>query len=476
MRLLLLTSLLYTTQAQVQCFNNLNGYFQQETGIQSEIIQKHRFVLSLSLTRIKSLINKLNIEINHPILQKQYNNYLEDIKNQFSIISHDRTKRGLINGLGTIIKFITGNPDNDDLNLINESIKNNKQLDTKTITTAKNIENQLHHTVREFNRNINEIKDTLYNITNTENAIINYQILNNQLEQILNFIKKIVMTITLSKANIINIELFDISQISSLKDILLNKYNIKQIIYSDKHPYKLLEYSELITYVQHSELKMILKIPILDKFEYKLNEIFPIPNKNATLLLAPTRFYSNEKWYTHCWHLEDKKYVCENHKPDQCNLVQPEKCTYASTDVNHYSYTSLKQTIISTKDPQTESCPSRKICEIYFMPVDCIQTQEFVIPDLKPTVIEARYKLKLRNISIPEGHSLEALQEDVPLHHYISWSSLLLACLITLIICSLSIYKRKRIQTLFLKPRPTKESLTSVLRGEKLRNMSPVPT
>lgn len=117
----------------------MNGYFQQETGIQSEIIQKHRFVLSLSLTRIKSLINKLNIEINHPILQKQYNNYLEDIKNQFSIISHDRTKRGLINGLGTIIKFITGNPDNDDLNLINESIKNNKQLDTKTITTAKKI-------------------------------------------------------------------------------------------------------------------------------------------------------------------------------------------------------------------------------------------------------------------------------------------------------------------------------------------------
>lgn len=139
MRLLLLTSLLYTTQAQVQCFNNLNGYFQEETGIQSEIIQKHRFVLSLSLTRIKKLINKLNIEINHPILQKQYNNYLEDIKNQFSIISHDRTKRGLINGLGTIIKFITGNPDNDDLNLINESIKNNKQLDTKTITTAKKI-------------------------------------------------------------------------------------------------------------------------------------------------------------------------------------------------------------------------------------------------------------------------------------------------------------------------------------------------
>uniref|UniRef100_A0A6P7HAG6 Uncharacterized protein LOC114348269 n=1 Tax=Diabrotica virgifera virgifera TaxID=50390 RepID=A0A6P7HAG6_DIAVI len=107
------------------------------------------------------------------------------------------------------------------------------------ISLAQETQTQLHQTIKQFNQNINEIKDALNNITNVENSIIHYQTLNNQLELILDFIRKIVMTITLSKANITNIELFDINQINSLQEILLSKYDKKQIIFSDRYPFKL---------------------------------------------------------------------------------------------------------------------------------------------------------------------------------------------------------------------------------------------
>ena len=54
---------------------------------------------------------------------------LKRIWEQLNKLDSKRTKRGLINGLGSIIKFISGNLDDNDLRTINENINrlyNNK--------------------------------------------------------------------------------------------------------------------------------------------------------------------------------------------------------------------------------------------------------------------------------------------------------------------------------------------------------------
>lgn len=50
-------------------------------------------------------------------------NKCNEIEIQINKINHKIYKRGLVNLLGKGIKFITGNPDNDDLENINKNIQ-----------------------------------------------------------------------------------------------------------------------------------------------------------------------------------------------------------------------------------------------------------------------------------------------------------------------------------------------------------------
>ncbi|KAH1021734.1 hypothetical protein HUJ04_011218 [Dendroctonus ponderosae] len=121
--------------------------------------------------------------------------------------------------------------------------------------------------------------------------------------------------------------------------------------------------------------------------------------------------------------LEERRYVCQYLKTDRCKLQQLKTCSFICTEVKDYLYTSLEQTRISTTFPQAEHCPSPKKCQVYVMPANCLQTQEFTIPDQKETSVEVQYTLKLQDVPIPGGHSLDAVIKDVPIHYYISWTS-----------------------------------------------------
>lgn len=89
---------------------------------------------------VKSIYNRINIILDH----------VKEICNHLNIQS--RVKRGLINGLGSIIKLITGNLDQDDLN--------NIQRDLETLRVAYN--NQISitdETLEEYNKQIKKITD-----------------------------------------------------------------------------------------------------------------------------------------------------------------------------------------------------------------------------------------------------------------------------------------------------------------------------
>ena len=157
----------------------------------SEIISEYYKLISHK----EKLIDNINKNITYVNSLKTYTNILEfncvRLQDKMKIINTKRTKRGIINGLGTIIKTITGNLDSNEgrkykqlFNKIDsnmqklqkqkvENIRINKEMITKfnyQINNLKHNEEVLEIQINErkeivktiFNwRSVSEIKDTL---------------------------------------------------------------------------------------------------------------------------------------------------------------------------------------------------------------------------------------------------------------------------------------------------------------------------
>lgn len=55
-------------------------------------------------------------------------------KNKLNSLYPKRHKRGLINALGTVIKFVAGNPDNEDLELVQHNLENIESTENRIIS------------------------------------------------------------------------------------------------------------------------------------------------------------------------------------------------------------------------------------------------------------------------------------------------------------------------------------------------------
>ena len=78
-----------------------------------------------------------------------------------------RVKRGLINGLGTVIKYIFGNPDANDLEKINNYLNLLEQQRQKDIVTFNNTITIINKISKNINNNTDIINRNLQNISTT---------------------------------------------------------------------------------------------------------------------------------------------------------------------------------------------------------------------------------------------------------------------------------------------------------------------
>jgi len=135
------------------------------------------------------LIEYINGKLTHANTLKTHVNILEfnciRLTDKIKVIKNHRSKRGIINGLGTIIKIITGNLDSNDNEEYRElftKIDNNMQkLQTQSLKTIrinkemilkfnKQIDN-LRHNEEVLNIQIAEIKNMMKNIYNWRSII-----------------------------------------------------------------------------------------------------------------------------------------------------------------------------------------------------------------------------------------------------------------------------------------------------------------
>lgn len=325
-----------------------------------------------------------------------------DIKNKFEELELDvstkpRRKRGLINGAGSIWKFITGNLDASDgeyyNNCINKIEKDEHQLEAlmkKQIMVTTSVIKNFNETIRKlqideetFNKDLKQIEQSLWDISDEVELVKRkIQLINvcQQLMESYSFIEQqlndILNAVTFARLNIIH------TSIITPKDLVSSLENIAKSLQKNNLPLSpreakvatYLDIIELAAFQTMDKLIFVLDIPLVEPELYTVYRLYPIPTKdNRTKLhyILPTI----------------QRYIAKGDDSDQfITLSDIEHCKEVMINIklckNLYSYPIDSNAICEAKllkTPQFTSLP--KNCEVI-----SIYTQDYKIQLLKPNM------------------------------------------------------------------------------------------
>jgi len=244
------------------------------------------------------------------------------------LLPKKRLRRGLINGLGKVVKIVTGNLDEDD----GRRIENN----FKTITN-----NQKELTAKANKQEIfnNDIKERFNNITehiNREQQIIN-QYLNNYKNMIfknlnsehhishtLQYISRININIDVLSNHLNNIEeSMLLARLNIVPNFIVSEQELTIIRHELNDPElcnlsneHILDILELDTFMIGIKINFRIKIPTFKQDVYQFSHIVPLPiNESKFLILPKYMAYHDAKdvhYFMNKCNRVDKHYICEN--------------------------------------------------------------------------------------------------------------------------------------------------------------------
>lgn len=290
-------------------------------------------------TGYERIIHKVNLdEIKQNIV------YIENLANTINISDHlkqtlqfkikkayekllgfypKRVKRGLFNALGKVIKLIAGNPDQEDLDLINQNVEtlelnSNKIIDNQ-IKQIK-INNVLQTTINKVSKTLRSIKEHVQ-MQNTAlrkdleliNLILNIDILIKTLEDLEE-------QVAFSKTNSLNKNILGINE----KDYIWKFLENQQI--GIKFEDEIYKFVQSVVSLQNNHIIIIVKLPIIEPKQYTLMQLEPV-NVNGTRIDTSIRYvaYNQQTFYEQ----SEKCFICNNNFPvnDECifNILTNQK-------------------------------------------------------------------------------------------------------------------------------------------------------
>lgn len=332
---------------------------------------------------------------------KQTADYLQRILSNVEIFHKPtKVKRGLINIVGKVNKWLFGTLDSDDEDRFNNYFNTILQNEQKAQDDLKSEHTVLTSVVETYNvqlkkltknqdlllDKINQLRDMEYNIGN---ALYMSLILDNIIFQ-LNTVNQLVSNIETA---------ISFAHVNTMHNSILNPSQLRKLI-SDLHSlYKsdnLPKFNELINYYKYLSVQVMIKeniilfsihTPITGPNQFTLYKIFPIPVHNQTISVAdPYILLTKEEYWTaqeECPQLENV-FICQ-----QEALSREASCVFKliTTTVNE--------------------CP---LVDIYFKrtTVHRLNGKEILVIPVNETIIKSTCKkglYSLRNpsiITIPE--------------------------------------------------------------------------
>jgi hypothetical protein len=270
------------------------------------------------ITAVRTQFTNLKRIINDTHLHKSdLRNYERGLEYQLNAVARkfqticplSRTKRGLINGLGSIIKIITGNLDNKDAERYNNAIstlQENERTIVKTVDqhlslTSKILKNydatiqKLSYNQQIIESETNKISTQQKNFELTVAQMFGAKNIIDQLklvlDTILHLLTDLEVAITFARVNTLYKGLLDMSDMKQLINEMRKYHQEDQMPFTKDEDF--LNNFELITvdaFYSNLTVVFILHFPLYHPTNYDYYHLYSIPTTNHTTIIAPTPY------------------------------------------------------------------------------------------------------------------------------------------------------------------------------------------
>lgn len=361
--------------------------------------------------------------------------YIKNITlNKFTqIFPNIRMKRGLINPLGSLIKMITGNLDNDDAikydKLINDikvqQNQNNKKLTliTEMVQLLTNSTLILNNNLVQINNKIEMIAKNLIELEYLGIQFINtYNLLIHNFQVIYTYLDEIETSLSFSRLGVLHQSIIESNK---LLQLLENINSIEKLIFTPSLE-NLVKIEQVITlkaYLKNNRITYLLEIPLIEKETYIYYKLIPLPvlSFNSTVVIIPKYPYLLAKGlktrlFTHpCQEVDESSFFCTDdgmlqYSQDPCitDLMtyaeNVSSCTQIPITIEkiRIQFLQINRWILFSRDEEllTRTCDGElfhhKIKGTYIMTLD--DPCEVKIQDI---VLKKR-QMYLENITYPE--------------------------------------------------------------------------
>lgn len=509
-----------TAQAlQIHPINN-PGFYPEPLGLAKTLNFYHKIYFSYNLKTIYNYVNELTINTMQILKQcnqtnstlnkqlgEQVSKKLINIKHKIDkIINQNRYKRSLIDGLGNVIRFITGNLDQTDLYNINQNIdmlssnqnKLNKRL-SQSVTLFSNITDKFYSELDLLSKNQKHIisivemyKNRFYQFF----FLLQHKELLNSFENQIDILSR---TISLTNQEIPNLEMITYKELMQIHSELLSDYDKNTLItYNTKHPFEILQNSKLGIIAINDLLVMVLKVPILNPLPYNISQIYPLPNNESISLIPPAKFYLKnqlESRWTDTCQSTIGLHICNNLLTNPCELETLKRCTTAFVPESNVYKPISNGILTSFSKPKEviEQCQSiisrhiiqksniiNSLCPVIIdnnMITTHNQTIDVSMPfNYLSSLPSPSFEVDLESPHLEEIHKLKEdlkpLREDTlldgPIHDVTHLTSSIVLIIIIIIFIVLICIFRKRLFQLFCKRR-----LLITVDAQQLDNLRP---
>lgn len=427
-------------------------------------IASHTFLYYLDIPPIISQLNTLNtiyenikntIETSPLAYKSSLKNFYNHLDYEMNIVNQKirlfelskRNKRGLVNPLGSVIKFITGNLDHDDAVELYSNLeklessqnkiikKTNMQLSiTKNLMTHINktmsliVRNQetINQKVSELRKAINEVTFGFIHFLEIKDILNQLKV---NLDSLLHFITEIENAITFAKLGVAHPSIITLDNLHKINLELKQMYNKDQLLFSKEENLQIY-YNVIKTHAYFIADKIIitLNFPLVNSKLFNYYRLFSIPTKNKNTLLPPSSYLSisDTEYQYHineCVEL-DHSYLCEGQKLQQIQEAdcitsllsvqqEPKNCQYVPVQINKDIIEQINEGhyigIFPNKEKLQTNCEQTNIVSLqgtymFTVPPGCsLQTTHYNYTNQKgtltgyPLVLE---DIKLINVSI----------------------------------------------------------------------------
>lgn len=266
----------------------------------------------------------------------------------------NRNKRGLINGLGSVIKFISGNLDQNDFDNLQNQLNNLRKSRTdeiqhvnKLISFSNSIAQKFYKEINKINSNTKLIKDMFQKQNFKIDVLENYQYIVSCVSKFSKIVSDLEETISLSFSDITNVKIFSPKDLKNIIKHLQSVYSEKMVIFNDYYYlYRNLRLTKTQVAMSNSEVIVVLSVPIIEEQKYLLYNVIPVPSNENIILVPSEKYYLQgliSKWTKNQCIKITTNYICNTYDIHitKCNLTNIVGCDFAKITNKVQLFTTL---------------------------------------------------------------------------------------------------------------------------------------